>query len=521
MNYEAKNQGGAVTERINTASLQVVEQGGSLQQVGTQYATAVRVQIPRDLAKVEKRCLIEAELAGDTIYYGWSAGGSQIEGPSIECAMILLRNYGNAALAQRPVVETDKAFIFSSAFVDLETGVTYERQYRQSKKSRVSFKTDEARQDEIRFAIGQSKSDRNVVTRVLPRWLSDKMIAKAKEGVRAKIEKWITDKGIVFAQNSIALNLKKYGVDDERILLKYGKGKAQWEVHELTLLSGDLKALQNGYDTPEAIFPLKTIEVMNDVRLRGQTMTIGDPDDHQDHEGNLDKKPDPEPKSDSPTGIEPLSRDDFVQVEKELVESQKPNRREILAQIKKLEESKAMTDIERGAVKSGLGIENLSRSSVVKLLIYQGKLAKMIAAAEAAPPTPAPAPEEDLDDIVEEIIELEVSTGLSSAEQEALGGEAGMDPDLTKCTREQLTTYRDSLKSGAAPASESPSIGVKEVIELEKRYAVHITAIDISPLRDKYIGGLDAELASPEQLGKYAAVLTEAIDKAKAEKAAQ
>lgn len=503
MNNEANNQGGAATERINTASLQVIERGGAVQQVGTQYSTAVHVQIPRDLAKVEKRCLIEAELAGDTIYYGWSAGGSQIEGPSIECAMILLRNYGNAALAQRPVVETEKAFIFSSAFVDLETGVTYERQYRQSKKSRVSFKTDEARQDEIRFAIGQSKSDRNVVVRVLPRWLSDKMIAKAKEGVRAKIEKWIKDKGVVKASEVMAKELLKFGVDEDRIVLKYGKVKAKWEAHELTLLSGDLKALQNGYDTPEAIFPLKTIEVTHDVRLTGQTMTIGDPEDHQDHEGEPDEKPevkpDPAPKQDTAT------------------EAAGPNRREILAQIKELETSKFMTYLERSAVKSGFGIENLSRSGAVKLLMYQSKLEKLIAAAEAAPPPESP-PEEDRDDLVEEIISLEESSKLSSAEISKIGDGLKMSDDLEECSVDQLKEYRVALKNRPAevskPADDTPSINLKEIAELEKKYSVLITATDLGPLRDKHLGGPDPAMATQAELDKYAAVLSEAIKKA-------
>ena len=79
MNSEARNQGASVGERINTAALSVVEQGGALRQTGTQYSTAIQVQIPRNLVEIEKRCLIEAELAGESLYYGWGAGNSQIE----------------------------------------------------------------------------------------------------------------------------------------------------------------------------------------------------------------------------------------------------------------------------------------------------------------------------------------------------------------------------------------------------------------------------------------------------------
>ena len=509
MNQINQNQG--VGDRVNTAALETIQKGGSVQQVGTQYSTAIQVQIPRDLTEVERRCLVEANLAGDTVYYGFPAGDGFIEGPSIECAMILLRNYGNAALAQRPVVETDRAFIFSSAFVDLETGVTYERQYRQSKKSKVHFKTDDARKDEIRFAIGQSKSDRNVVTRVLPRWLSDKMIEIAKEGVRAKIEKWIKAKGLVFAQNSLSLNLGKYGVDDERIELKYKKSKNQWQAHELTLMSGDLKALQNGYETAEAIFPIKTIERTEDVNLTGQSMTIGDPTDHTDHEGDKDENPDRAPSgSDSQTGIEPI----------------KATRKEVIAQIKYLEANKFMTDRERTAVKDRFAIANLSRTSLEKLVDYRDKLAQMIKAAESQDTPPAPEPEAeppaeeiDLDPIIEEIIALEESTGQSSEAIAKFGDELKMSDDLSECSAEQLTAYRDFLRLDLVKkAADAPEVNLEKIAELERSYAVHITASDLGDLRDKHLGGPEPDMATQAELDGYAAILTTAVEKAKAEK---
>lgn len=246
-----------IDESFNTAG-EALNQGKAIQVVQTPYQTAVAIQKPRNLREVEKKCLDEAALAGDTCYYGWGSGKDRIEGPSISCAMIALRNFGNCAVASRPVIETPTAFIFTSAFIDLETGVTYERQFRQSKKSIVYGKHDEARKEDIRFQIGQSKADRNAVLRAVPSWLTDKMVEEAKAGVREQIERFVNDpkKGGIEAARKRAFDaLSKYGVKIEQIEIKLDKKYAAWDIECLVILQGDIKALTTGTESADALYP--------------------------------------------------------------------------------------------------------------------------------------------------------------------------------------------------------------------------------------------------------------------------
>ncbi len=247
------------TAEVVTETLPMVPGAGQIvQQINTGYAVAMSVPEPRSLVEVEKRCLEEAAMAGETCYYSWSAGGSRIEGPSIEAARIALRNWGNALLAMRPVVETKEAYYFTAAFVDLERGITIERQFRQSKAHTVHGNMDPARKEDVRFQIGQSKAQRNAITGALPNWLLNRIVDRAKEGVKEKIEQFIAKPnsgGIEKARDRVVVALGDLGVSLARIEARMGKSKAKWQVEELVTLQGDMKALQSGADTPTSIYP--------------------------------------------------------------------------------------------------------------------------------------------------------------------------------------------------------------------------------------------------------------------------
>lgn len=227
----------------------------TIQAVRGQFVTAVTVQQPRDLIKVETNCLMEAALAGERCYYGWKAGDGFIEGPSIELAMIAARNWGNSAVEMLPIIEDAKSYLMTAAFIDLENGTTITRQFRQSKTSIVYGKMDEERKADIRFQIGQSKAQRNVVLRALPTWLIDKMMDRAKQGVREKLERLIETKGIGEARELLLKEFTKHSVTKERIEAKYKKKVGAWDVELLTLLRGDLYALNSKVEEAIIIFP--------------------------------------------------------------------------------------------------------------------------------------------------------------------------------------------------------------------------------------------------------------------------
>lgn len=270
---------------FNTAG-EAIAKGKTVQAIQTQYATAVAVQKPRDLIEVERLCLQEAALAGEVCFYGWGAGKDRIEGPSIDCAMIAARNWGNAAVEMRPVADTPTAYILEAGFIDLERGFTLTRQFRQSKKWKVHGKFDDERKDDIRFQIGQSKAQRNCILKALPKWLFDKMLEVAKKGVREKIEKYIKSNSIEAARKLALDGLAKFSVSLERIEEKYGKKYKAWDVDMLIVLKGDIRALADGIESADMLFPIQTEEEPEPEKgkIDPEKMKNGDPDKHQGHE---------------------------------------------------------------------------------------------------------------------------------------------------------------------------------------------------------------------------------------------
>jgi len=269
-------------EAFNTAGA-MIQAGATIRQIQTQYTTAVAVQKPRTLLEVQKRCLEEAALAGESLYYGWSAGNERIEGPSVKCAMIAHRNWGNAVLEMQPVQETATAHIFTAAWIDLETGGTIMRQFRQAKNWTVYGKHDEARKEDIRFQIGQSKAARNVILNAIPEWLIDKMIDQAKEGVREKLDQYIKKNGIESARQLIVKELAKHGITLERIEVRTGVKYGGWDTEILVTLKGDVKALRDGAESALTLFPIdEEPTAAVESGLSDLKMSPGDSSEHQD-----------------------------------------------------------------------------------------------------------------------------------------------------------------------------------------------------------------------------------------------
>jgi hypothetical protein len=274
------------SEAANTAP-GLIAAGKTLQKLETPYATAVAVQKPRSMVEVRRRCIEEATLAGEDCFYGWGGGKDRVEGPSIICAMIAVRNFGNCYVGPRtPVQETEESFIFSSAFVDLETGFTYERQFMQSKKWTIYGKMDEARKSDVRFQIGQSKADRNVILRSMPGWLIDAMMEKAKAGVRERIEKYVKEHSIEAARKYALDALAKFSVKLDRIEWKYGVKYAEWNIDILTQLAGDVNALMKGMESADTLFPVPEKQPPVVGKLDLTTAKPGTPDQHQPVSGS-------------------------------------------------------------------------------------------------------------------------------------------------------------------------------------------------------------------------------------------
>lgn len=228
----------------------------TMMQTRSSYSTAMQVQRPRKPEAVKRALLAEARLAGESFYYGWGAAGNKVEGPSQELAHAAARCWGNCAVEPSPIQETDKSWIIPAAFIDLETGFTLVRQFRQSKKWTVHGKFDAERKDDVRFQIGQSKAARNVILKALPKWLTDAAMEEAKAGVREGIEGLVAKYGLPKAVDVALAALAKEGVSNERVLAKFDlPDKRGITVEHLVTLKGDLHAIQNGQDWADSLFP--------------------------------------------------------------------------------------------------------------------------------------------------------------------------------------------------------------------------------------------------------------------------
>lgn len=235
---------------------EILAAGGAVQQIRTSYITAVAVQKPREIGTVKRKLLEEARLMGEDAYYGWGAGKNQIEGPSHDLALVAARCWGNCVTDMLPVQESADAWIFTATFVDLETGFTRTRQFRQRKHGKVDGNYNDERKEEMNFSKGQSKAERNVIIKALPSWLINQALEEAKKGVKQKIEAFVQQNGIAKAVDYLIRALGKQGVKEAQVLAKCAVAERRGvTIDHLVILRGDLTALENGQERVEELFP--------------------------------------------------------------------------------------------------------------------------------------------------------------------------------------------------------------------------------------------------------------------------
>lgn len=244
---DAQTQGVQPLEQI----AKDLKEGQALQRTQSAYSTAVTVQKPRDIDKVMKNILREAEYARESFYYAWGEGDDHIEGPSVSLALAVVRNWGNCAVDCRIVAQTKDAVEFEAVFVDLETGFNLRRPFSQSRKFKVYGRMDDARKGDVRYQIGASKAIRNVVNNAMPKWMLTEAITAAKKAVYDGI----TREGIAKSTELALGALARYGVNEERVLAKLGKARNEIVAADIEDLRTAWAAIDNGDETAETIFP--------------------------------------------------------------------------------------------------------------------------------------------------------------------------------------------------------------------------------------------------------------------------
>ena len=229
--------------------------GNTMQRTQTQYTTAVSVQQPRSIAKIAHNMMEESRMAGKSFYYRWQVnskdGKKTVEGPSIDMTMALLRYYGNIAL-ELEVDETPTHYLFKATVIDLESGMSSPRLFRQRKNQSMGGKMENDRQEDIVFQIGQSKAIRNAIRNVMPGWLVEKCLETATEAELNKAGK----ENIVFARAKVIEFFAGFGVSVDRIEAERTRPADQWTPQDIVDLRGMATALKEGRVSPETLFPL-------------------------------------------------------------------------------------------------------------------------------------------------------------------------------------------------------------------------------------------------------------------------
>jgi hypothetical protein len=176
------------SDSLASDAMGVVQEGGTMQRVQTQYQTAVMVQKPRELEQLAKAAVKEFQMGGELMYYSWRQkdkrsraedGKSTIEGIGVHGAKVLMRVWGNCAVDAWVEADGRKAWVFKAVFIDLEQGVSFPRMYNKHKDGKSANYTDQ-RATDINFSDGQQRCMRNAILDGVPIWLQHKCLAAAK-----------------------------------------------------------------------------------------------------------------------------------------------------------------------------------------------------------------------------------------------------------------------------------------------------------------------------------------------------
>lgn len=240
------------------AALIQLQGARGVSRVSTQYQTAIAVHRPRDMKAVEQRILYEAAQMGEDFIYSWRVkdkhskdpdGKSAVEGLSIEGAMILVRNWGNVVVPVDLMDEGPTHFIFKAEFIDLETGFTFPRLYRQRKNAAAIGGMDKDRGEDISFQIGQSKCQRNVVDKAIPSWMKNRAIEAAKSSAAKKfanLEEWVP-RVIKYADG--------LGVTEAQLVARLGKPRDAWTPYDILTFQLIFNAIRDKESSVAEEFP--------------------------------------------------------------------------------------------------------------------------------------------------------------------------------------------------------------------------------------------------------------------------
>ena len=232
-----------------------------LHQVKTNQQMVISRQLPRQLNLVENNCCMEAVRMAEGFYYQWKAGDKTVSGITYQGALMLARNWQNCSVDSVGIDghSMPTHFIITAVFTDFENNFNITRSYSIRKNYTIHGRYDEARKEDMRIQIAQSKALRNAILSGLPEWLKSKAEKHARSGVRKRIEDYISKNGKVNAIKLLVEGLNKNGVKTDIILAKFGKAKIEGlDIENLVTMKGDLSAIENGDEFAHNLYEFET-----------------------------------------------------------------------------------------------------------------------------------------------------------------------------------------------------------------------------------------------------------------------
>jgi hypothetical protein len=261
-------------------ALATLQGAPAITQTRTAYQTAITVHKARNLADVEAKIMEEASRAGEAFIYAWRVGTKDpkkdegdgkttIEGVSIDGAMILARNWGNCVVPVRIEQESQTHFVLAAEFIDLETGFTVPRLYRQRKRTGNEGRMDADRAEDMTFQIGQSKAQRNVIVKAIPQWIQDKAVEVAKDRAAEKYVDTAAWFPKVVSYIEQALRIPMANV----VHRMRGKKPEQWSKFDILTLKLAFAAIKEGDSTVDTEFPAPADAEAKPAAAASETVT--------------------------------------------------------------------------------------------------------------------------------------------------------------------------------------------------------------------------------------------------------
>jgi hypothetical protein len=219
---------------------------------------AQAVPVKRDDSRILQKLSQLAAAAGDDWFYRIpfkdrkTGKTTFVEGPSVKLANDLARIYGNCDVDSWVSGEGADWWEITARFIDLESGFSMTRPFRQRKTAARIGGDDAGRRDEMSFGIGVSKAERNVVVNALQTY-GDFAFEEARNALVDKVGKDVNGwraKILERLEGMVAL---------PRVEAVIGRAAADWLAPDIARVAAMGKAIRDGMATVDETFPpLKT-----------------------------------------------------------------------------------------------------------------------------------------------------------------------------------------------------------------------------------------------------------------------